>query len=129
LGTKLVVRILPLLLMLTGCASGPGRWDEIRLGMDKAQILELAGNPKRTFRDSGTDVWEYEFIDEGRQIQRQIVFSSGKVSRMTAPRPRGLGPASADSMEQFERRGRSEQRQRQRGFKSIDGGPADPSQP
>ena len=120
-------------LLLTGCATPVHQAiEDVRAGMDKDQVLNLAGNPKRTFREKNQDHWVYIYFTEDQQYMRIIVFDDGKVIRITRPVAkqnweRDLEGAS--SMEEFEKKAKEHQKKGSRNFKSIDGGPADPSKP
>lgn len=91
--------------------------------MDKDQVLNLAGGPRRTFRTDGQDHWIYVFFHEDQEWIRQVDFSSGRVVKVGRPVSK-LGPEraleEADSMEEYEARVR-DQKRRSRKFKDIDG--------
>ena len=71
------------LFLAAGCATVPSSdSDQVREGMDKAQVLEAAGNPKRTVRANGQDHWIYVFFVNGEEHSRQITFEDGKVVKV-----------------------------------------------
>jgi outer membrane protein assembly factor BamE (lipoprotein component of BamABCDE complex) len=72
-----------LLSMLTACASSPYAGSEdLREGMDKDEVLNTAGNPKRTFRSNGQDHWIYVFFKGNEELSRQVSFEDGKVVKI-----------------------------------------------
>lgn len=72
-----------LVLVFSACATkNPIHVDGIREGMDKAQALDVAGNPKRTFRTNGQDHWIYVFYKNDQELTRQIDFEDGKVVKI-----------------------------------------------
>lgn len=65
---------------ITSCTTSPKRdFEKIQVGMDKADVLELMGNPKRTRRWKGKDEWIYRFYDNNQEVQKKLVFELGRV--------------------------------------------------
>jgi len=67
------------LLTLAGCSSTPfpeGLVDA-RIGMDKAAILNLGGNPARTYHEKGQDHWIYDYRNDDQHMLRHLVFQDG----------------------------------------------------
>jgi len=100
---------------LTSCASP--RHQEIhgvREGMDKDDVLEQAGDPRRTFRAEGKDHWIYVFQKDNKLMLQQIDFEQGKVVRVGQPKANSDTSdddlESADTLEEFERRAKARQR-------------------
>ncbi|NJM09589.1 MAG: hypothetical protein HC883_01425 [Bdellovibrionaceae bacterium] len=101
--------------LLTACSSLPVKTalDRVQPGMLKFEVLETAGNPKRTYREHGQDHWIYVFFENDRELSREVVFESGKVESVTRARAKanwaneldGVSSSNADD-----------------GFKNIDGG-------
>lgn len=56
--------------------------------MDKAQVLETAGDPKRTYREHSEDHWIYVYFEGEKEFSREVVFEGGKVERVTKGRPK-----------------------------------------
>jgi outer membrane protein assembly factor BamE (lipoprotein component of BamABCDE complex) len=122
-----VIRVLIRLLLLTfvGCSSAPfpEGLDGARVGMDKDAILNLGGNPARTYHEKGQDHWVYDYFKDGQRVARHIVFQNGLVV--------SIGPvyerkASTDkdeddgNPEQLEKELRESQPQKPKGeFKDI----------
>lgn len=99
---------------LTACASMSVEksLESVSAGMDKAQVLEKAGNPKRTFRENSQDHWIYIFFRGGEEMSRMVVFDEGRVVRVTKAR----GKTNWDKEVEAARKTSND------GFKSIDGG-------
>jgi hypothetical protein len=112
-------------LLITGCASNTYRdLENIHPGMDKDQVLDRAGNPKRTFRSNSQDHWIYVYFHDNEEWARQIDFAGGKVHKVGLPLAKhSLEKAleEADSMEEYEATARAHQK-KSSGFKDIDGG-------
>ena len=111
-------------LLLAGCATNlPRALEEIRPGMDKDRVLEIAGNPKQSFRENGQDRWLYQYFNNDKEWKRELIFDDGKVVRVTRP----LGKEEwvkelerSGSMEEYEQKARAHQKKASN-FKSIDG--------
>ncbi len=112
---------------LAGCASFPETMDRIKAGMDKGEVLEILGNPKRTFRENGLDYWTYLYFENNQEWRRDVVFEGGKVIRVTRPTPTAKSGWQRDlenstTIEEYEAKARAINRKSER-FKPI--GPAD----
>ncbi len=67
--------------LLVGCATTKSRpFQEVKLGMDKSQVLEIIGNPSRSSRIKGSDRWSYDDFSQGDREVVNIYFTEGKVS-------------------------------------------------
>lgn len=99
---------------LAACSSLPLQQslDRVQTGMDKAAVLDSAGNPKRTYREHGEDHWIYVYFEGDREMNRTVIFEGGKVQRVTKPR------AKANWDKEIEGALRSSD---DAGFKSVDG--------
>jgi outer membrane protein assembly factor BamE (lipoprotein component of BamABCDE complex) len=58
----------------------------VQPGMSKTEVLEAAGNPKRTYREHGQDHWIYVYFAGNRELSREVVFEAGKVEKVSRPR-------------------------------------------
>ncbi len=98
---------------LAACSSVPLQHslDRVQTGMDKAAVLDSAGNPKRTYREHGQDHWIYVHFENDREMSREVIFEGGKVQRLTKPR------AKANWDKEIEGALRSSD---DAGFKSVD---------
>lgn len=111
-----------------GCSSISQHLQQIRAGMDKSEVLNIAGSPKFTFRQNSQDHWAYFYHSGNQEWRRDVVFENGKVIRVTKPTS-GKDKSqreleSSNSMEEFEAIAREQQR-RSGQFKYIDGLPDD----
>lgn len=107
--------ILTVLLGFLGCSSVPMNTalDRVKPGMDKAAVLEVAGNPKRTYREQGEDHWVYVFFESQRELSREIVFESGKVEKVGPPRAKTNWDKEMENLQHMKN---------DSGFQSLDSG-------
>ena len=63
-----------LLLFFTACSSAPVNeaLNRVRVGMDKDDVLNIAGNPKHSFRAGGKDHWIYSYYVGDTETHRQF---------------------------------------------------------
>jgi len=103
---------------LWGCASNGGPSPsaaQVRVGMDKDSVLELAGSPKRTFRSNGQDHWVYVFFQGEEEMAQLITFADNRVLKIGSVIPKNnwmRDLEQAESMEEFEKAARSRKRKR-----------------
>lgn len=115
------------LITLAGCSTPQVKRQElerIHVGMDKGQVLELVGNPKRTFHTEGRDHWTYQFYEYNREMLQQVEFRDGHVVKIGQPSSRrGFNDAleNSETMEDFERTVKDHQK-KSSGFQDITGG-------
>ena len=65
---------------LSGCATPlPRALDKVEMGMAKDEVLEIAGNPRRTRRWKGKDEWTYVYYVDNQEKHTEIHFDQGKV--------------------------------------------------
>lgn len=117
--------------VLVACASGPQReLATIQPGMDKDQVLDKAGDPKRTFHTNGQDHWVYVYYENDHQFRQQVDFADGKVVRVGRPTDKARVPnstdelESAETMEEFEQKARELQKKNHsssENFQNVDG--------
>jgi hypothetical protein len=117
--------------MLVACASNTvsTALEKVRVGMDKDKVLDAAGNPKRTFRESMQDHWIYTYFKDDHEYRRDVVFEDGKVVKITRPVAREdwmKDLEKSGSMEEFEHKAREHQK-KAGNFKSIDGQADEPA--
>jgi outer membrane protein assembly factor BamE (lipoprotein component of BamABCDE complex) len=76
-------------LILSGCSTPQSKaLKEIQVGMDKADVLEIAGNPSRITRHLGQDRWTYEDFSNSSSVSTAgsgkkttfVYFSEGRVT-------------------------------------------------
>ena len=99
-------------LLLSGCAGSlPRAIEQIRTGMDKDQVLETAGNPQRTFRETSQDHWIYVYFNGEQQVLRDVTFEDGKVAQISRPivgqEPWVKDLEKSKSMEEYEQKART----------------------
>lgn len=122
--------LIAIMSFLTACASRPLNPDGVKPGMDKDQVLELAGNPKRTYRTSGQDNWVYVYYQGNEETQRHVAFEDGRVVAITRPAAKQALTReleAAGKIESFENKAQA--KPHNEGFKAIDGGPDDVDKP
>ncbi|MGE0528532.1 MAG: hypothetical protein AB7G93_12395 [Bdellovibrionales bacterium] len=111
-------------LVLVGCASTSHRtFESLRPGMDKDEVLDAVGDPKRTFREKGQDHWIYIYFVDDTEFRRDVVFAEGRVIRVNRPSRKSTwlhALEGAESMEEFESRARQHQNKNE-DFRTIDG--------
>lgn len=75
---NILIAIFIVLAGLTGCQTNMKKaFEEIKLGMDKDQVLEIIGGPRAVTRFHGKDRWFIMFYDEGLRHEREIHFLNG----------------------------------------------------
>jgi hypothetical protein len=73
--------------LLAGCATPAHQnLERISLGMDKTQVLDAAGNPKRTARKDSGDLWTYVYYVGDKHFERDVRFEQGHVVSVTSAR-------------------------------------------
>ncbi len=81
---KLVVMSIGIVLsfVLSACSTVPQSQAlrQVRVGMTKAEVLDLVGNPTRTERRHGQDRWTYESPPHSGDGPMYIFFSEGQVT-------------------------------------------------
>lgn len=105
---------------LLGCATNTVKEiDALQPGMDKSEVLERAGNPQRTFRESSQDHWIYVYYTDDKPVLRKISFQEGRVVKVGAPILRADGKdavmsdlESANSFEEYEQKVRAMQQKK-----------------
>lgn len=67
--------------LTAGCQSAAWKsFDQVRVGQDKAAVVENIGSPTKTRRWQGKDRWIYEFGDHpGGTLVREVQFDEGRV--------------------------------------------------
>lgn len=112
--------------LLSGCTHLPisRQIDKITIGMDKDQVLDEIGDPKRTFRSNSQDHWIYVYFEENNEWRRQVDFRDGKVFKVGRPVAKRNWESeleNSETMEEFESKARARaQRSKPSDFKEID---------
>ena len=119
---KILLLFLPLFLL--GCATTlKDSLDYVSPGMDKADVLEISGNPWLTRRANSRDMWVYRYYEGDQEYHRQLTFEDGKII--------AIGPAQkhpgekeqlikADSMKEYENAAKKQRAGYEKGFKDVD---------
>jgi outer membrane protein assembly factor BamE (lipoprotein component of BamABCDE complex) len=119
--------ILGVIVAVIGCSTISESMQHVRTGMDKAEVLNILGDPKFTYRENSQDHWAYFYNANNQEWRRDIVFENGKVIRVTKPtsgKNKSQKLESSENMEEFESIAREQQKPRGE-FKYIDGQPDD----
>lgn len=124
--------VLFMVLAAVGCATFSQTMDQIKVGMDKDEVLSKLGSPKRTFRENSLDYWTYLFYQDNKEWRRDVVFENSKVIRVTRATLANksafqLQLENSKSPEEFEAAVRAQQKKNSN-FKFIDGLPAEESE-
>jgi outer membrane protein assembly factor BamE len=61
-----------------GCASNPKQqFDQVKVGMEKNDVLLLMDSPQRTQRWQGKDRWTYIFYEKDLRFEKEVHFQEG----------------------------------------------------
>jgi hypothetical protein len=100
----------------------PVALDRLKVGIEKPELLDRVGSPSRTFRENGQDHWVYVYYRNDKQWLRDVVLEDGRVQRVGRPiatDPRLKELQNADSLEDYEKKVRAQQKKSK--FKNVDG--------
>lgn len=68
-------------LLFIGCATNmKDQFDQVKVGMEKNDVLGLMDSPQRTQRWKGMDRWTYIFYDKDMRIEKEVHFAEGKAA-------------------------------------------------
>jgi outer membrane protein assembly factor BamE len=71
----LAIPVVLLGLMLTGCQTNIlNKFNQVKHGMEKDDVLNLMGSPQRTQRFHGKDRWTYVFYDHRIRFEKEVHF-------------------------------------------------------
>jgi hypothetical protein len=69
-----------LTLVAVGCATPlKVSFQNLKLKMDKSEVIEIVGSPSSTNRVEGQDVWTYKVLAEERLVPKIVIFKDSKV--------------------------------------------------
>jgi hypothetical protein len=72
--------------ILLGCQTLPlNHFNEVRIGQDKSDVIEILGGPNWSERRNGVDRWNYIFYQDGARLEKQIHFQDGLVTYKGPP--------------------------------------------
>ena len=95
--------LLILIFMASACSSSQWRQQEfsdIRMGMKKSEVIEVAGPPHWSDRYRGLDRWAYYLEPGDRQTERVVYFKDGKVLQKGERNKPLLSAEEADSIKE-----------------------------
>ncbi|MNL36026.1 Outer membrane protein assembly factor BamE [compost metagenome] len=89
---NLTIPVLALcMLILAACQTSMVRqFDQVTLGMEKDDVLNLMGSPQRNQRYKGKDKWTYIFYDKRIRHEKEVQFFEGNavyVGNISQPAP------------------------------------------
>lgn len=89
-----------LILFVFGACATPvhKRLEKLQPGMDKTQVLDLAGTPKRTARQDNGDLWTFEYYIGNQHFERDVHFNEGHVALIFAAREINAPPSQDDAV-------------------------------
>ncbi len=104
--------------MTTSCANTSEKYlAQITVGMDKAMVLDLVGDPKSTDRINSTDEWLYPYHSDGQKKYKKVYFKYGKVFEV-----KHYDPSDEDisgSYEEYTKKIKVHRKQKDKKFKDI----------
>lgn len=60
---------------------------KLSVGMDKATVLDIVGDPDKTFRQSGKDYWTYKYYEKDELKEGQVIIENGFVTYVLLQKP------------------------------------------
>lgn len=70
-----------LLLSQVGCQTNElKQYEKLKVGMDKGEVLEIMGSPRRCERRQSQDRWTYVFYQNQMEHQKEIQFFEGRAN-------------------------------------------------
>lgn len=76
--TQTVIIAIAVAVLLTGCASTEKRINEISLGMNKAQVIRVLGQPKSTRASAGVEYLLYD-LKESTNVGECVATAYGEI--------------------------------------------------
>ncbi len=119
----LVIRVL-MVLSLTACATTQHeRIKELKVGMDKSEVLDLLGSPLRSRYNKGTTTWTYVSDDSSRS-QVKLEFTGQdlvKISDVHEDEKAKLARAADknESLEDYQKKIEAARKEKSSGFEEI----------
>lgn len=110
--------------LLTSCAT-PIHQEvrRVKPGMEKAQVLELLGNPQKTRRWKGKDEWTYIYYVSGQRQGTDIHFENGSVIYIGAaqlPSDADVRLENTSDYEDYKQQVKERSKSYNKGFKDLD---------
>ncbi len=114
------------LLLSMGCATPVHqRILQVSEGMDKTQVLDVAGNPKRTQRREGGDLWTYVYYVADQQFERDVRFEGGHVVNISMPREVPKADQGQKITRDYENLVKDSEKKSSSNYKEVSGGEND----
>lgn len=88
MASKLVTIVLSFMavIVLVGCQTSPlSQYNQVKMGMEKDDVMDLMGAPQRTERLHGKDRWTYIFYDKRIRYEREVQFNNNNVVYLGEP--------------------------------------------
>jgi outer membrane protein assembly factor BamE (lipoprotein component of BamABCDE complex) len=68
-----------MLLFSTGCQTNElKQYEKLKLGMDKSEVIEIMGSPRKVERRQSQDHWVYKFYQDQQWYEKEVRFKEGK---------------------------------------------------
>ncbi len=105
--------------LLTSCASTTEEnIERITIGMNKAMVLDVVGDPSRTSRHNSVDQWIYRYYsNDDRERQVMVSFKGGQVIKVSNYDP---NEADSQSYKDYSRKVKEERKSKDGNFKNLD---------
>ena len=105
--------------LLTSCASTTEEGIErITIGMSKAMVLDVVGDPSRTSRSNSVDQWIYKYYgNDDREKQVMVSFKGGQVVKVKNYDP---NEEDSNSYKDYSRKVKEERKSKDGNFKDLD---------
>jgi outer membrane protein assembly factor BamE (lipoprotein component of BamABCDE complex) len=87
-----------ILCTLVSCQSHLEKFDSLKVGMDKDDVLSEVGSPKTTLRRSSTDRWLYSIYDQNKSNEREAHFINGVLTYKGQPIPPKISAQKQDQL-------------------------------
>lgn len=73
--------ILLLFFSALGCQTNElKQYEKLKVGMDKGDVIDIMGSPRRSERWHGQDRWTYVFYQDREQYLKEVHFMEGRAS-------------------------------------------------
>lgn len=77
----LCILALPLIGGLSACQTkASNAFAKVKPGMDKADVLDLMGDPTKKSRHDSVDSWDYIYFEDQKRVEKEVRFSNGKAT-------------------------------------------------
>ena len=112
------LRILLLAILLataSACQTNETKaYNKLKPGMDKDDVLDTMGDPRRTHRSHGQDRWQYVYYENSQKVTKEVKFEEGNAIYV------GEVPKPAVSAEEQDRRNEISNREMEQNYQKYD---------